>query len=402
MNQRLLQMLVLIITYFFVLLYNADALAGCSIMSSGTTEHLNGVWGSSGSDVFAVGGTILHYDGSSWSSMESGFIGTFISIWGISGSDVFAITNPGLPSVTCIYHYDGSEWAEMSCDSVSLKDIWAISSTGIFTVGNDYDLLVSWRWGYFLQYDGTAWNPVISDFPEFPIILGLPLFSIWGISGTDIFLGGYHGMHHYVGTSDLIFIPCDGASSYIKDIWGSSGTDVFALGPEGTIFHFNGDSDSDGILDEQDICPYDPDNDLDGDNICGDIDNCPNTSNTDQADADEDDIGNVCDNCMEDYNPNQLDTYPPQGNGIGNTCDCECDFNCDGNVDASDVAAFLTDFGRSTFNNPCTNGSTCNGDVNCDGNVDALDVNKFLEDFGRSQFNNPCPACVAGAWCVYP
>jgi hypothetical protein len=35
---------------------------------------LHGVWGSSGSDVFAVGwdGTIVHYDGSSWSSMTSG------------------------------------------------------------------------------------------------------------------------------------------------------------------------------------------------------------------------------------------------------------------------------------------------------------------------------------------
>ena len=37
-------------------------------------QHLYGVWGSSGSDVFAVGdsGTILHYDGSTWSAMSSG------------------------------------------------------------------------------------------------------------------------------------------------------------------------------------------------------------------------------------------------------------------------------------------------------------------------------------------
>jgi hypothetical protein len=34
-------------------------------MSSGTNDTLHGVWGSSGSDVFAVGnyGTILHYSG---------------------------------------------------------------------------------------------------------------------------------------------------------------------------------------------------------------------------------------------------------------------------------------------------------------------------------------------------
>jgi len=83
-------------------------------------------------------------------------------------------------------------------------------------------------------------------------------------------------------------------------------------------------------------------------------------------------------------------------------CDCESDFDCSGGVDAEDVTAFLVDVGRSTYNNPCTNGTPCNGDFNCDGNVDALDVSKFLEDFGRSQFFNSCPPCVAGNWCLYP
>ena len=52
---------------------HSSALAGWTSMTSGTTEELNGVWGSSGSDVFAVGydGLILHYNGSSWTSMTS-------------------------------------------------------------------------------------------------------------------------------------------------------------------------------------------------------------------------------------------------------------------------------------------------------------------------------------------
>jgi len=70
-------------------------------------------------------------------------------------------------------------------------------------------------------------------------------------------------------------------------------------------------------------------------------------------------------------------------------------------VDAEDVMSFLTDFGRSEYNNPCTNENQCNGDFNCDGNVAADDVTNFLEDFGRNQFNNPCPACEVGDWCVY-
>ena len=120
------------------------------------------------------------------------------------------------------------------------------------------------------------------------------------------------------------------------------------------------------------------------------------------GDADGDGIPDSEDNCPDTGNPGQEDTYPPQGNGIGDACECESDFDCDGDVDADDVAAFLTDFGRFQFNNPCVNGNQCNGDCECDTDVDADDVEKFLEDFGRFQFNNPCPACAVGDWCVYP
>jgi hypothetical protein len=119
-------------------------------------------------------------------------------------------------------------------------------------------------------------------------------------------------------------------------------------------------------------------------------------------DFDGDGVFDNEDNCIDTPNPGQEDTSPPQGNGIGDACDCEGDFNCDGNVDAVDVDAFLADFGRSTFFNPCTNNDPCQGDFDCNVNVDAADVDKFLEDFGRSQFFDPCPACIPGNWCVYP
>ena len=108
------------------------------------------------------------------------------------------------------------------------------------------------------------------------------------------------------------------------------------------------------------------------------------------------------DNCPDIYNPDQEDTYPPGGNGIGDTCECEGDFDCNGNVDADDVILFLADFGRSLFNNPCTGINDCNGDTSCDGDVDSDDVLKLLEDFGRSQYNNPCPACDPETpYCTY-
>ena len=54
---------------------------------------LFGIWGSSATDVFAVGrrGTILHYNGSNWSPMTSGTTTDLVDVWGSSSNDVFAV-----------------------------------------------------------------------------------------------------------------------------------------------------------------------------------------------------------------------------------------------------------------------------------------------------------------------
>lgn len=56
------------------------------------------------------------------------------------------------------------------------------------------------------------------------------------------------------------------------------------------------DSDGDGIGNACDDCKYDPYNDADGDGVCGNVDNCPNTYNPGQEDSDGDGEGDACDN----------------------------------------------------------------------------------------------------------
>jgi hypothetical protein len=58
--------------------------------------------------------------------------------------------------------------------------------------------------------------------------------------------------------------------------------------------------------------------DSDGDLINDDVDNCPNTFNSDQLDADSDGIGDVCDNCPDTANSDQEDD---DNDGIGNVCE---------------------------------------------------------------------------------
>jgi hypothetical protein len=87
------------------------------------------------------------------------------------------------------------------------------------------------------------------------------------------------------------------------------------------------------------------------DSVIDDVDNCVMASNTDQADADKDDIGDACeadtdmdgviddiDNCVMAANPNQADA---DMNGVGDLCDTTplADADMDGIADEVDNCA---------------------------------------------------------------
>jgi len=66
-------------------------------MTKTVIQRLFDVWGTSSSDVFAVGseGTILHYDGTQWSEMPSGTRDWLTSVWGTSSGDVVVVGGTG-------------------------------------------------------------------------------------------------------------------------------------------------------------------------------------------------------------------------------------------------------------------------------------------------------------------
>ena len=81
--------------------------------------------------------------------------------------------------------------------------------------------------------------------------------------------------------------------------------------------------------------------------------------------------------------------------------DCEGNFDCDQDCDGSDAVIFAVNFGRNSYNRPCTSSDPCNGDFECDGDCDGTDAANFKQDFGRSAYSNSCPVCEVGDWCVY-
>jgi hypothetical protein len=107
-------------------------------MSSSTKNDFGGVWGSSSSDVFAVShaGTILHYDGSTWTPMTSTWNISLAGVWGSSGSDVFAVGSAGT-----ILHYDGNTAPFAAGDSYTTTEdtVLNVATPGLLANDSDVD-----------------------------------------------------------------------------------------------------------------------------------------------------------------------------------------------------------------------------------------------------------------------
>jgi hypothetical protein len=136
---------------------------------------LEGVWGTSPDDVFAVGeeGVILHYDGGGWKEMEGGTHEFLFNVWGSAPDDVFIVGHDGT-----ILHYDGTTWVSVAAGtSNGLKAVWGASPEEVFAVGYN---------GTVLRFDGTTWGPMASG-------TSLILHGAWGTSRRDIFAVGLSG-----------------------------------------------------------------------------------------------------------------------------------------------------------------------------------------------------------------
>ncbi|MHB8809711.1 MAG: BACON domain-containing protein, partial [Desulfobulbaceae bacterium] len=105
----------------------------------GTTLH--GVWGESSANLYAVGakGAILHYNGKTWTGMESGVTESLYGIWGSSATDVYAVGEKGV-----IVHFDGTSWSAMPVVvPETFRAAWGSSADNAYAVSRNGSILES-------------------------------------------------------------------------------------------------------------------------------------------------------------------------------------------------------------------------------------------------------------------
>lgn len=198
-----------------------------SFMDSGTNEVLSAVWGSAGNNVYAVGnrGLILKYNGSSW-AVDYVYPDTSVnlnSIFGFSATDVYA------GGAGVMLHYDGTRWSMMEIGRAGyIKGIWGTSHSNLYAVDN---------LGLIHKYNGSVWTVAADYSPD------AMLESVWGAAANDVYACGNdmdgNYIYHYNGSTWEVVYQIE-AVKHLTAVWGSAANDVYAVGAGGIMLHYDG------------------------------------------------------------------------------------------------------------------------------------------------------------------
>jgi hypothetical protein len=195
-------------------------------------HDLNAIWGTAPDDVWAVGdaGTILHWDGSRWTSWTSGPADILTGVWATAPDDVWAVatTTSGRPSPPrdgFVLHREEGAWSVVSAPlTTGLLDVWAARPDDAWVVG--YGGLVA-RGGR------AAWTVLRTGVPEESV------GRVWGSGPEDVWVaGGLAGVARWHGGAWTV--PGDSPPDLARSITGCGPDDVWAADDRGRVSRWNG------------------------------------------------------------------------------------------------------------------------------------------------------------------
>ena len=199
---------------------SSGATLGWKEIATPTQEQLDAVWGTSPSDIWAVGheGMALHYDGSGWTQVPTGTSEVIFALWGASPDKYWAGTGDG-----DVLAWNGSEWAPDSWFAANNVD----TSQGIASIhgSSANDVWVSTR-SFLFHWDGSMWSSVAMPEDEsFKNIHVIAPGEIWAT-------GDSRNLYRKRGTQawETFETPDVGGIFIWNDISGYSPTDMWAAG----------------------------------------------------------------------------------------------------------------------------------------------------------------------------
>ncbi|MGN6391947.1 MAG: hypothetical protein ACTHM9_06845 [Gemmatimonadales bacterium] len=217
---------------------------------------LYALWGSSATDVFAVGYIesssggedpyIAHFDGVEWAPMPlpqsaSSDLGWLTDVWGTGPNDVYAVGTLHFwddPFGGMVYHYDGQRWSKLLEEGYKpFRYVWGRSATEVYVTAatpmprssdpNDSGWPRSGA-GIVMRFDGHAWTTL-------PRPGSRELGRGWAASPSALYVPESGGPHvwHFDGIKWTVL---DVGAKALYDTWASPAGDLFIGGEDGTIW----------------------------------------------------------------------------------------------------------------------------------------------------------------------
>jgi len=213
---------------------------------------LNSIWYFSENDIWASGGVPIHWDGDNWDFYHLWDMGVLDHndggvehIWASSPDDIYFVGRKG-----SIVHYNGSTFSKMeSGTDIDLTDIYGYDRNHIWACGQDMASMKS----IILRFDGSKWQTIYERYhpdgtsnltdehPGSPAAYTLWVYPnssiLWFDGGTDIY---QISQSLFPSTyTDLNVYPQYPQLGFPRRIRGNGNNDVFSVGDNRAV-HWNG------------------------------------------------------------------------------------------------------------------------------------------------------------------
>ena len=186
----------------------------------------NNIW------TFCNAGSYSQWNGTAWKTeYVPARSGGGNKLWGSTSSNLYLVGTNG-----SISHYDGSTWTQMNSNTiVDLQDVWGTDANHIWATGTTVDYSRS----IVLSFDGTNWTPIYDSATQ-PLKMQFAFSSLWTDTKNDLWLAGGIPLQQLNLSSNTFTGITTGQAWPSSCIRGLSEKDLFIVGQDGECAHYNG------------------------------------------------------------------------------------------------------------------------------------------------------------------